>query len=78
MYYVEEQVKVLSEIITKADPILSELYKEIAAFHKIVDSKETTKDRDLKLYNRYGRYNFAQEKKKLNISFHNSEEIVTL
>ena len=78
VYYVEEQVKVLSEIIQKADPILSELYKEISAFHKIVDSKETSTQRDLNLYRRYGRYGFASEKKRLNISFHSSEEIAAL
>lgn len=78
VYYVEEQVKVLSEIIQKADPILSELYKEISAFHKIADSKESSTQRDLKLYRRYGRYGFALEKKRLNISFHTSEEIAAL
>jgi hypothetical protein len=35
MYYVEEQVKIIGDIIKKADPILTELVSKVKQFDKI-------------------------------------------
>jgi hypothetical protein len=43
VYYVEEQVKVLSEIIQMADPILTELSSQIFQFEKLSKRKITYK-----------------------------------
>ena len=75
VYYVEEHVKVLSEVIAQADPILSELASQIYQFQKLTSKKISAKQRDIDLYERYGKDDFMTEREKLNISFHNLQEI---
>lgn len=75
VYYVEEHVKVLSEIIASADPILSELASQIHQFHKLTAKKISANQRDIDLFDRYGKDDFMTERDKLKISFHNLEEI---
>ena len=43
VYYVEEHVKVLSEVIAQADPILSELASQIYQFQKLTSKKISAK-----------------------------------
>lgn len=71
VYYVEEHVKVLTEIIAHADPILSELTSQIHSFQKMVNRKITAKQRDVELFQRYGKDDFMAERDMLNISFEN-------
>ena len=68
-------MKVLSEIITQADPILSELASIIHQFQKLVDQKLSSKERDIQLFERYGVEDFMAERDKLNISFRHIKEI---
>ena len=75
VYYVEEQVKILSEIIAQADPILGELASIIHQFQKLVDMKVSAKQRDIQMFERYGKEDFMAEREKLNISFHQMQEI---
>lgn len=75
MYYVEEQVKIIGDIIKKADPILTELASKVKQFDKI--NKISAKERDNDLINKYGD-DYLDQKKKLNISFHYEDEITDL
>lgn len=51
-YYVEESVKILENIILKADPILSELASKVKQFEKI--HKMTAAERDQDILDKYG------------------------
>jgi hypothetical protein len=75
VYYVEEHVKVLSEIIAQADPILGELSSEIHQFQKLNSRKISVKQRDTELFDRYGIEDFMTERDKLNISFRQMKDI---
>lgn len=72
MYYVEEQVKIIGDIIKKADPILTELVSKVKQFDKI--NKKSAQERDNELIYKYGD-DFLEQKKKLNVSFHTEDEI---
>ena len=78
VYYVEEHVKVLSEIIAQADPILSELSSQIYQFQKLTSKKKSAKQRDIELFERYGKEDFMNERDKLNISFRELKEIESI
>ena len=43
VYYVEEQVKMLSEIIAQADPVLGEMCSLVHSFQKLVTSKKSSR-----------------------------------
>jgi hypothetical protein len=51
-YYVEESVKILENIIMKADPILTELCSKVGQFDKI--NKMNAKEREQHLMDKYG------------------------
>lgn len=51
-YYIEESVKIIGNIIAKADPILTELASKVNQFEKI--SKYTQKERDKSILDKYG------------------------
>ena len=78
VYYVEEHVKVLSEIIAQADPILGELSSEIHQFQKLNSRKISVKQRDTELFERYGIEDFMTERDKLNISFRQMKDIESI
>lgn len=65
----------ISEIIAHADPILTELASIVYQFQKLATKKQTAKQRDIGLYERYGQDDFMAEREKLNISFHGMKEI---
>jgi hypothetical protein len=75
VYYIEEHVKVLSEIIAQADPILTELSSVVYQFQKMASKKQSSKQRDIDLFERYGKEDFMAERDKLNISFHDLREV---
>ena len=51
-YYVEESVKIIENIIMKADPILSELASKVKQFEKVTATN--AKDRESNLIHKYG------------------------
>lgn len=75
MYYMEEQVKMLSEIISQAEPILNELASQVYQFQKLATKKQSSRQRDTELFERYGKEDFMAERDKLNISFHHLKEV---
>jgi len=66
-------VKILENIIMKADPILSELASKVKQFEKI--SHQKAHEREMNLLEKYGDDEYAEQKRKLKISFHSEEEI---
>ena len=55
VYYIEEQVTVLLEIIQKAEPILNELSSIVHEFSRLQKLAPGWLERDRALYKRYGR-----------------------
>ena len=52
----EESVKVLSNVIMKADPILHELVSKVKQFEKL--AKMTTCEREKELMDKYGEHDY--------------------
>lgn len=57
----------------RADPILSELASLVKQFDRV--SKQNAKDRDSILRDKYGKEEYTEQRKKLNISFNSEEEV---
>ena len=63
----------MQSIISKADPILSELVSKVSQFEKIACLSE--RERDRAIAEKYGESEFVEQKRKLRISFHSEKEI---
>ena len=75
-YYVEESVKILRDIINRADPILTELASKIKQFERVASLSYD--EREKFLIERYGESHLQEQKSQLKVSFHSEKEIEDL
>ena len=71
--YVEESVKVLEQIILKADPLLQELASIVKEFEDKSDVPALIRDQEL--IKKYGQSNYRDKRRRLRISFSSLKEL---